>query len=359
MNNTPTTTSVSSSPTSLTAGTIVTFSANVAASSGVPFGGATFYDGTLLLGTHSLQANGSCSYSTAALAVGTHNITAMYNANSTFAGSASSVVVVTVTSAASALAPTVVSLATTDGADQSFLAARVTGPSGVPTGEVTFLDDGNILGSAATNGSGSASLAVPALKIGSHNLSASFAGTSRFAPSVSPELLEQFPATGAGFSLSVPTNSIDLTPAGSQPILLTVVPAAGFQQQVLLSCADGVPHGYECDFSPTLLAGGNSYLRIEASPQAATKRTQSVWPFGPTIGICSVLLFGVAKRRRIHLLLLLVACLDFMIMAGCGNPPTSPGQAQIMVLSIRATAGTGGCTIVQSAQILVDIQPEQ
>jgi hypothetical protein len=283
----------------------------------------------------------------------------MYNANSTFAGSASSVVVVTVTSAASALAPTVVSLATTDGADQSFLVARVTGPSGVPTGEVTFLDDGNILGSAATNGSGSASLAVPALNIGSHNLSASFAGTSRFAPSVSPELLEQFPATGAGFSLSVPTNSIDLTPAGSQPILLTVVPAAGFQQQVLLSCADGVPHGYECDFSPTLLAGGNSYLRIEASPQAATKRTQSAWPFGPTIGICSVLLFGVAKRRRIHLLLLLVACLDFMIMAGCGNPPTSPGQAQIMVLSIRATAGTGGGTIVQSAQILVDIQPEQ
>jgi hypothetical protein len=359
VSNTPTITTVSASTTSLTAGTIVTFSANVAASSGFPFGGATFYDGTVLLGTNSLQADGSCSYSTAALAVGTHNITAMYNANSTFAGSASSVVLVTVTSAASALAPTVVSLAATGGADQSFLVARVTAPSGVPTGEVTFLDHGNILGSAATNGSGSAFLAVPALNIGSHNLSASFSGTSRFAPSVSPELLEQFPATGAGFSLSVPSNSIDLTRAGSQPILITVVPAAGFQQKVLLSCADGVPHGYECDFSPALLVGGNSYLRIEASPQAATRRIQSTWPFGPTIGIFSVFLFGVVKRRRIHLLLLVVACLDFMIMAGCGNPATSSGQSQIIVLSIRATAGTGGGTIVQSVQILVDIQSEQ
>jgi hypothetical protein len=48
-----------------------------------------------------------------------------------------------------------------------------------------------------------------------------------------------------------------------------------------------------------------------------------------------------------------------MIMAGCGNPATSSGQSQIIVLSIRATAGTGGGTIVQSVQILVDIQSEQ
>jgi hypothetical protein len=53
---------------------------------------------------------------------------------------------------------------------------------------------------------------------------------------------------------------------GSGPVLLTIVPVTGFQQQIQLACVDGVPAGYECSFSPTSLYAGNSYLRVRAPP---------------------------------------------------------------------------------------------
>jgi hypothetical protein len=353
---TSTTTALSASTTSPTAGTVVTFTANVASNSGTPFGGATFYDGTGLLGTSSLQADGSCSYSTASLSIGTHSITAAYNANATFAGSTSPATVVTVTAAPAGLSPTVVTVAATDNGEQSLLVAKVRAASGAPEGEVTFLDDGNLLGSAATNGSGTASLSVP-LANGVHNLSASFAGASQFAPGVSPELLEQFPATGGGFSLRIGTGSVDLSPAGSQPILLTVVPTAGFQQQVQLSCTDGVPAGYECSFSPALLYGGNSFLRIQPASRLAGKRPNTSPWYGPAAGIFSLLLIGAMTRRPDPCRGLLIAALALISMTGCGNPSIS--RPQMMVLSMRATAGIGGGTIVHSAQILVNIGPAE
>ena len=356
VNSTATTTALSASTTSLTAGTIVTFTANVASASGVPFGGATFYDGTVPLGTCSLQDDGSCSYSTASLGVGAHSITAAYNANATFASSTSPVITVNVTSAAVSLSPTVVSLAATGSGDQSFMIARVSALNGLPVGEVVFLDGGNILGSAATNGSGTSTLPVPALAGGTHNLSASFSGASQFAPSVSPELLEQFPTGKSGFWLTVGANSLDVTGARSQPVLVTVVPTAGFQQRVQLSCASGVPSGYQCSFSPASLYSGKSYLQVRASSRAAARRTNSAWLFGTTLGIFAFLVIG-AMPRRVHGLALLVACLSFLIVTGCGNPSTPSGQPQMMVLSVRATAGTGGGTIVHSAQILVNIWP--
>jgi hypothetical protein len=354
-----TTTALSASTTSPTAGTVVTFTANVASSPGIPFGGVTFYDGTVPLGTSSLHADGSCTYSTASLAVGTHNITAVYNANATFAGSTSSLIVVTVASAAARLALTVVTVGATVSGDQSLLSAKVIAGSGLPTGEVIFLDNGNILDSVSTNGSGTAYLTVPLLGGGVHNLSASFAGNSQFAPSVSPDLLEQSPASGSDFSLIVAADSVDVTRAGSTPVLLTVVPTAGFQEPVQLACVDGVPVGYECSFSPAFLFGGNSYLRIQASSNAALKHTNAGTLNGTAIGIFSFFVIGVVGRRRVCRLVLLIGCLGLTIMTGCGNPSTSAGEPQMLVLSIRAATATGGSNIVHSAQILLNIHSSE
>jgi hypothetical protein len=355
VNSASTTTSLSASATSLTAGMVATFTANVASNSGVPFGGATFYDGAVPLGTSSLMADGSCSYSTASLAVGTHSITAVYNANATFASSTSSAAVVTVTSAAASLSPTFLTVAVIDNGNQSLLIAKVSAPGGIPTGKVVFLDDGNILGTATANGSGTASLAVPVLSAGAHRLSASFAGGSPFAPSVSPELLEQFPVRGSGFSLSVATDTLDVTPWGSQPALVTVVPIADFQQPVQLSCMDGVPAGYDCSFTPASLYGGNSDLRIQVSSKSATTHTRAGPPYGPVVGILSLLLIGTASRHRTAGRLFLMVCLSFMMMSGCGNPSSS-GKPRMMVLSVRATAGTGVNAVVHSAEILENIR---
>jgi hypothetical protein len=72
----------------------VTFTATVSASepgSGTPTGTVTFKDDGKVLGTAKLDASGKASYSTKALSVGAHSITAVYSGDNNYSGSTSSV----------------------------------------------------------------------------------------------------------------------------------------------------------------------------------------------------------------------------------------------------------------------------
>ena len=89
---TATTTTLTASPNPAPFGVAVTFMATVGSSTVVPAGSVSLYDGPALLTTATL-ASGSVSYSTSALSVGAHNITATYAGESGFNGSTSNVVV--------------------------------------------------------------------------------------------------------------------------------------------------------------------------------------------------------------------------------------------------------------------------
>ncbi len=146
-----------------------------------------------------------------------------------------------------------------------------------PVGQVIFLDGGSILGSAFTDASRVASLTLPALAAGVRTIFASYAGAAQFAPGVSPPLLDQIPAGSGDFAVRTSTSAVDLT-WGSADILFTVVPIAGFQQPVQLSCADGVPEGYQCSFSPAALYSGNSYLQTALDKTwTATNKPAGLW----------------------------------------------------------------------------------
>jgi hypothetical protein len=75
-------------------GNSVTFTATIAAPYATPTGPVIFYDGTTALGTVTLSPQGTnqavAAYSTTALAIGNHNITASYAATTNFAASTSS-----------------------------------------------------------------------------------------------------------------------------------------------------------------------------------------------------------------------------------------------------------------------------
>jgi len=95
INNTSTTTSLSSSVNSPFLNQAVTFQATVSAvASGTvsPTGSISFYDGLALLGTKSLSSN-SASLTLATLGVGSHSITAKYSGDSNFKGSTSNTVI--------------------------------------------------------------------------------------------------------------------------------------------------------------------------------------------------------------------------------------------------------------------------
>jgi hypothetical protein len=77
----------------------LTFTATVSAGTaqlGALPGTVTFMDGTTVLGTASLDANGRASFSTAALGAGTHSITASYSGGAGYQGSESEAVTVSV-----------------------------------------------------------------------------------------------------------------------------------------------------------------------------------------------------------------------------------------------------------------------
>src|SRR5271163_2483374 len=95
-----TVTTVSSSATQVTSGQSVTFTVSVKAQSGmgVPTGAITFLDGGSQINTATLSA-GVASFTSAALAVGSHAITAEYGGDSNYAASSSAAQMLTVAAA--------------------------------------------------------------------------------------------------------------------------------------------------------------------------------------------------------------------------------------------------------------------
>ncbi|MHB1023837.1 MAG: virginiamycin B lyase family protein [Acidobacteriaceae bacterium] len=89
VNQAPSTVTMASSAASVTAGKNVTFTATVSSSAGIPTGSVSFLDATTVLGTSTVDAQGVATYSTSALSVGTHSITANYTGDNNFAVSAS------------------------------------------------------------------------------------------------------------------------------------------------------------------------------------------------------------------------------------------------------------------------------
>jgi hypothetical protein len=82
-----TVTTITSSGSPATVGATVTFTATTTTTTGIVSGTVNFSDGTTLLGTGTLNGSGIATFSTTALALGTHSITAAFQANTNFTAS--------------------------------------------------------------------------------------------------------------------------------------------------------------------------------------------------------------------------------------------------------------------------------
>jgi hypothetical protein len=181
------TTSVSSSGNPSVAGQPVTFTATVTPVSpgaGTPTGTVTFYDDTASLGTGTLSSR-EATFSTSSLSTGTHSITAVYDGDTNFTGSTSSILSQVVQSESTT---SISSSANPSAAGQSVtLTATVTPVSpgvGTPTGTVTFYDGTALLGTG-TLSSGSATVTTSSLSVGSHSITAGYSGDADFTGSSS------------------------------------------------------------------------------------------------------------------------------------------------------------------------------
>lgn len=188
VNTIATSTNVASSVNPSTVQQTVTFTATVSFSTTalIPTGTVTFFDGANQIGSSSINSQGVATFSTSALNVGNHAITATYSGDANFATSNSQALTQVVNRAATTT--TIVSSANPSafGQNVSFTATinhSTNGPT--PTGTVLFFDGQTQIGSAQVNQQGQAVFSTTTLGAGTHAITAAFGGDANYTGSTS------------------------------------------------------------------------------------------------------------------------------------------------------------------------------
>ena len=182
-------TSLASSLNPSTYGQAVTFTATVShTASPVPTGTVTFKDGSATLGTSTLDSSGIATLTTSTLAAASHTITAVYGGDANYLGSTSAALhqVVNKATTSSTVAS---SLNPSHHGQKVTFTATVTSTAGTPTGFVEFMDGATLLSAGALSG-GTAAFSTAVLTTGTHNITVAYIGSSNFAGSTSPILVQ-------------------------------------------------------------------------------------------------------------------------------------------------------------------------
>jgi uncharacterized delta-60 repeat protein len=193
VNKAATTTVVSSSANPSAFGQNVTFTATISPHLGpVPTGTVTFKDGASTLGTGAVNASGVATFSTSSLSVANHTISAVYGGDSNFTGSTSPGTFQTVNKAATITTVTSSANPSVHGQSVTFTATvSATAPgAGTRTGTVFFKDGAITIGTGTVNASGVATFSSSSLALGSHSITAFYAGDANFTASTSPALIQ-------------------------------------------------------------------------------------------------------------------------------------------------------------------------
>jgi probable HAF family extracellular repeat protein/ELWxxDGT repeat protein len=181
-----------SAPSKFILGQLVTLTATVSAAltvPAVPTGTVTFRDGSLVLGTATLQTvsgTAEATLVTSALPAGTTSVTTAYAGDTNFTSSKSANVQVT------ASADNTKTVATSSPANSPWgqavtITATVSGLTSGPAGAVTFLDGNTPLATvqlgAITNGAATAAYTTSSLGVGTHSINAAYGGINTLTPS--------------------------------------------------------------------------------------------------------------------------------------------------------------------------------
>ena len=187
VNKAGTTTTITTSGSPSSYGTLVTFTATVTVNlpgAGTPSGTVEFFDGATSLGTVALSS-GTATLNISTLEVGPHTITASYGGDANYNNSSGTVnqsvgQAATTTTVTSGINPSVF------GQPVTFTATVASG-AGTPTGTVEFFDGAASLGTATLT-AGSATLTTSTLIAGTHPITGVYSGDTNYATSTSVPL---------------------------------------------------------------------------------------------------------------------------------------------------------------------------
>jgi hypothetical protein len=224
-----------------------------------------------------------------------------------------------------------------------------------PTGNVTFKDGASVLGSGALNGSATATLQTSALTLGTHTITAVYAGDTAYAPSSSSTMIEKVVSVLPDYTVSIPNGSATVAAGQSANFTITITAQGGFSNPVNLSCS-GLPTGAGCGFTPPSLTPGsvavNSALSITTTAHtlASASPAPGIWASAMTgFGLLGVVIVGGATRRKRvwqFAAMMLVVMAIVAGLAGCGGGghtpvpnPTTGTPAGTYTVTVTAASG--------------------
>jgi large repetitive protein len=216
-------------------GDIVSYSVATTGTGGQPGGNVTIKDGTSAIGTITLDANGLGSLALSSLAVGTHNLTAVYAGDPYHSGSQSSPLseVILQSSASTLTSNNNPSLG---GAPVTFTATIVVSGSQQVTGTVTFKDGSSVLGSGLVNSANVATYTTSSLATGQHSITATYSGDSFNQASVTPVLVQTVQTASTTTTLS---SSANPSTVGGTTVLTAQVSGSGAAPTGTINFQDG------------------------------------------------------------------------------------------------------------------------
>jgi hypothetical protein len=234
----------------------------------------------------------------------------------------------------------------------------------VPTGTVTFYDGGNALGSGTLSG-GQTTITTSSLTVGSHSITATYAGDSSFFQSTSATLTQVVNSTGStpGYKVNASPSAATIQLGQSANFTVTVNPVNGFKGAVMLSCGT-LPPGVSCQFSPSTVTPSNgpvqSVLTVSTASTTAANQSHSrallpLWASG-FFGL--IMIEGISRRRRIAVALFAIAVLAMLTLTGCGSGSGNSAVSAVnhaQTVHVFATSSAGNT----AQQVAISITIEE
>lgn len=171
-----------------TLGNAITLTATVSGTGGTPTGKVAISQGGAQIALLDLVA-GSVPFTLPKLAAGTYSFTAAYQGDATFGASTSSALAQVINGAQAPIRLSSSQNPSVSKSPVTFTAILQGLELFPPSGSVTFLDGATSIGTG-TIANGQAVLTTSTLSVGSHNISASWAGDENYAPAKSPVLAQ-------------------------------------------------------------------------------------------------------------------------------------------------------------------------
>ncbi len=355
---TATTTSVSSSQITSTAGAPITFTATVASTtSGTPTGAVGFFDnGNTNIGSGVLNASQVATLTTSSLAVGSHSITAQYGGDPNFAPSTSGAIIQVVNLAPSTITITP-SLNPDVGGQTVNFTATAAGTAIIPIGTVNFYDGVTLLATAPL-GAGMTVFGTDGLSAGLHSITARYNGDANYSVSTSAPLSESVTLVGFG----APPAPLAVTAGNQLPFSLTLYQAVGSNLPFQLSCS-GPPVKSTCAIATTSpITPTSTGATINVIVGTASSRLPAIprdrWPQQPWVAIeitaalaTALAMIALKSVSAARARFALGACLATVVlataMAGCGAGSSAPAYTGTPkgANSVVVTAVSGGTSV--------------